>query len=208
MPSRNKILLIGLVVVALLLIGAAFRPFKKVPDATNGTNATTTNATSTAVVKPGTTAAPVVWQKYTPPNKLFTADLPSVPQISTGTTTTAQDVEYTYNYYQAVTKDSVFVINNYIYAKEIDISQPDTLLKNILTSYVGGDADKKIATTSYSATAGFRSLNFLIQGSVYNFKGKVVLAGQVPYLVLMTYEPNKYNDTDYQRFITSFKPTK
>ncbi len=205
MTLRKRILLTVLILAVIVVAAVLVRPKGGYSPVQQGV-ATTSNATSGA--KPGTTETPVVWQKYTPPNKLFTATLPSVPQVSTGTTTTGQGVEYTYNYYQSLTKNSVFVINNYIYAKEIDVSQPETLLKNILTSYAGGDADKNIATSTYGYTAGFRSLDFLIKGSVYYFKGKVVLAGQVPYLVLMTYEPNKYVDADYQKFITSFKPTK
>ena len=38
-------------------------------------------------------------------------------------------------------------------------------------------------------------------------KGKLIMSGPVMYSVLLAYEDGKYNDSDYNKFINTFKIT-
>ena len=81
----------------------------------------------------------------------------------------------------------------------------DDILKAFLDGLTSSDTGNQLLSSSYSYVSSHRALDFLIKAGDERSKGRLVLVGETPYLIMMNYLPINHDATTYNKFISSFK---
>jgi predicted RNA-binding Zn-ribbon protein involved in translation (DUF1610 family) len=144
------------------------------------------------------------WVSFSPVGNQFTASFPAYPTSTTKNDATDSGNAYAANTYASSKGTASFDVINYIYTDPIDVSNPNSLLQNLLNGFNNGIDGAQIVSSNYTTQNGYPALEFSINAGTEAIKGEMVLAGQVPYIVAEDYYPSDYVDTDYQKFISSF----
>ncbi|OHA72107.1 MAG: hypothetical protein A3A27_02140 [Candidatus Wildermuthbacteria bacterium RIFCSPLOWO2_01_FULL_47_18] len=145
------------------------------------------------------------WYKYTPVSGMFKAEFPSFPAINSETDTADDGTTYTYSSYSAEKGRTSFLLAQYVYEDEIDTSDPAIVLETFLNSFVNGIEGAEIQSSEYTYHGDHPAVDFLVYAGEEYVKGRIVLDGQVPYLIAVDYFTGEYIDADYQKFINSFE---
>ena len=63
----------------------------------------------------------------------------------------------------------------------------------------------KLVSSNLTYSNGYRALDFLVSNNdtVY-MKGKIIMAGQTLYQIMVGYESQNYNEDNYIKFMSSF----
>lgn len=144
------------------------------------------------------------WINYHSVADNFDILLPASPSYSSDTNIADSGISFDYHSYTSKKGETVFVVAKYIYAEPIDISNPDNLLEILMNGFVSG-SEGKLVSSSYLSYKSYRALDFLSQTSDGSYKGRVVLVGETPYLLIAGYPTFIDSDISYQTFVNSLE---
>ncbi len=144
------------------------------------------------------------WVSFSPVGNQFAVSFPTYPTSSSKNDSTDDGNAYVYNTYASKKGTSSFDVIDYVYTNRIDVSSPESLLENLLNAFNNGINGARIVSSEYTTQNGYTALDFLITAGTENVRGRMVLAGQTPYVIAEDYYSSDYVDADYQKFINSF----
>ncbi len=148
------------------------------------------------------------WQTYNSVADQFSIDVPSYPKFDSENNISAETGDaadtYSYHFYTVEKGDVTFFISKYIYSYQIDTSDKGKLLEKMLNNFISGSGGNLISS-SYTYHLSNKALDFTSQIEGKYEKGRIILVGQTPYLLIYEYPSLGYIDADYQKFINSFK---
>lgn len=153
----------------------------------------------------GASAANDGWTTYNSVTDGFSVLLPTYPTVDSQSNTASDGNTYVYNTYIA-RKDAnaTFNVFDYKYRDPIDVSNPNALLEKLLNGMVNGTGGKLISS-DYTYYSSYPALNYSIDVGTELIKGQIILVNQTPFMLGYDYGSGTYNDTDYQRFISSLQ---
>ena len=151
------------------------------------------------------------WITYNSVKDQFSVTFPTYPEITSKDVKSSNGVIITYNMYASGndTTSTGYFLAKYIYSGKLDLSDPDKLLEAMMNYSIKG-AGGSLIKSSYTYFGSYRALDFTAEetaktnGSM-SISGRVILVGGSPYLIFSAYPTNSYSDSDYQKFINSFK---
>ena len=147
------------------------------------------------------------WQTYNSTADQFSVDFPNSPKFNSQDNIKIDNSSKTYSHhiYSSQNNYNIFAIEKFIYSYPIDVSNKDNTLKILLDALVGSDKNNQLVSSNYTYYFDYKADDFLIQNRDKFLKGRIIEAGQTPYELEYIYSPENYVDSDYQRFINSFK---
>lgn len=148
------------------------------------------------------------WQTYNSDSEKFSVLFPKVPTVDNSHDLTQDNPDATSGYvrYKSNPSDqTIYSIFKYKYASEIDTSDPDTLLKNMLNGIVSSDSSNNLESSNYTDYAGYRALDHVVKNKDEYIKGRLILVGQNPYWLALECVPAYCNDSEYQKFVDSLQ---
>lgn len=146
------------------------------------------------------------WISYVSTEDSFTALLPAYPSFKKkeGIPIEGRDMTYSYHQYQTTDDTTSYFIFKYIYSEKLEVEDEDVLLKSYVKE-IATAAEGSDPVSSFSYYDGYRSLDFSFSLKDESVKGRAILVNETPYLIMMDYDPAKYNEEKYSKFINSFK---
>lgn len=148
------------------------------------------------------------WQTYNSVADQFSIDVPSYPKFDSQDDISAETGDandtYSYHFYTSESGGATFFVSKYIYSYQINISDEDKLLEKMLNNFISGSGGKLISS-NYTYYSSYRALGFISQIEGKSEKGRMIIVGQTPYLLIYEYPSSNYVDADYQKFINSFE---
>lgn len=96
-----------------------------------------------------------------------------------------------------------YLIFKYIYSDGINTEDQDKVL-NLLVNGMVNAIDAKTPVSSFGYYSGYRSVDFSFTAKDEMVKGRAILVGETPYLLMMDYYAENYKEEDYKKFIDSF----
>lgn len=142
----------------------------------------------------------VSWEKYDSSLDKFSINFPVKPAVDNPVGDSSDG--YKYRTYTASDGASTYFVAVYHYEEIIDVSDPQTLLKNMVSNI---SDDSLLITSSYHSYAAYPEIEFTVKSDEEMLKGKVILVEQTPFLVMYNYLPSNYSDEDYKTFVGSLK---
>lgn len=146
------------------------------------------------------------WKEFNSPVGKFKATFPSYPAHKTDNIDTGTGLTLKYDTYTGETSDGTsYMVNMVVYPAKVDTSNPETNLEGSLNGMLASNDANKLISSNLTYSNGYRALDFLIlnNGTVY-LKGKIIMAGQTLYQVMVAYESKNYNESNYSKFMNSF----
>ena len=146
------------------------------------------------------------WSTYVSKIDGFSVLLPKTPNVTTKQgLSVGDDSNMTYDVHQYESSDNLnsYVIFKYIYSDSLDFSKEDDVLAVYLDSLV--DTENTLISSNYTYQGSNRALEFTLKAGGEMVRGRFILVGQNPYLVLMNYFPANADPKSYDKFINSFK---
>lgn len=146
------------------------------------------------------------WKEFNSPVGKFKATFPAYPAHETDNIDTGTGLTLKYDTYSSETSDGTsYMVNTVVYPAEVDTSNPETNLEGSLNGMLASNDGNKLISSNLIYSNGYRALDFLIlnSGTVY-LKGKIIMAGQTLYQVMVAYESKNYNESNYNKFMNSF----
>jgi len=150
------------------------------------------------------------WQTYNSATDQFSIDVPSYPSRDSKDNIFAETGDtndtYSYHFYTSKSGNISFFISKYIFSYQIDVSNEDQVLEKMLNNFISGSGGK-LMSSNYTYYSSYRALDFLIEIESESklARGRILLVGQTPYLLIYEYPALSFVDTDYQKFINSFE---
>ncbi len=144
------------------------------------------------------------WVNYVSTEDSFTVLLPKYPTIEKKQDIPIEDSDVTYGYheYQAVDGKTSYFIFKYAYSG-LNIQDEDKAL-NLLVNGMVNATDAENPISSFGYYKGYRSIDFSFTAKGEMIKGRAMVVGQTPYLLMMDYYPENYKEENYNKFIDSF----
>ncbi len=147
---------------------------------------------------------PAGWTTYNAVSDGFTILVPHSPSYESSSDTTTGGISYEYHSYSAEKDSTSFLIAKYIYSEPIDVSSPDNFLEKLMNGFVSG-SESKLTNSNYSNYKSYRALDFTSRTVDVEMRGRILLVGETPYLLIMSYPSGTSADTDYDKFVNSFE---
>jgi hypothetical protein len=147
---------------------------------------------------------PVGWTTYNAISDNFSILVPHSPSYESSSDTTTGGISYEYHSYSATKGSTSFLIAKYIYSEPIDVSSPDNFLEKLMNGFVSG-SESKLISSDYSNYKSYRALDFTSRTTSEELKGRLLLVGETPYLLIMSYPSGSSADADYNKFVNSFE---
>ncbi len=144
------------------------------------------------------------WITYNAISDRFSILLPHSPSFESSNSDTTSGISYEYHSYSAEKTPISFLVAKYIYSESIDISNPDNLLEKLMNGFVSG-SETKLTNSSYINYETYRGLDFTAKTTNETIKGRILLIGETPYLLIISYPAGSNVDTDYDKFVSSFE---
>lgn len=149
------------------------------------------------------------WSTYTSSKDGFSILFPKTPTLDSRSGILVDDIDPTFTYswhsYQAEDSNSSFFVYKYIYSDSLNIEDPDKVLKAYLGVVANSENGHQVLSSSFTYVNSYRALDFLVKAGTENIKGRFVLVGDTPYLIMMDYFPVNYDVDTYNKFVNSFK---
>ena len=168
-------------------------------------NVSTSNFSNTSTQQTNVTSNSS-WITYSPNDDSFSIMFPTDPTVNSQTAKTANGIGITTDIYMSHNTSEAFFVTKYIYSSPINVSNPDSILQEMLNSATNKPG-RTLIKSDLTYSNSNRTLEFVLQDQTTSstMSGQAILAGQTPYMIFMTYSTNSYNDADYQKFINSFQ---
>lgn len=145
----------------------------------------------------------VSWRQYDAPLDSFSINFPVNPTVDTQVKpANNSSTGYRYRTYTASDGASSYFVAVYLYAEPIDVSDPQTLLKAMVSNISEGG---QLISSSYHSNTLYPEIEFTVKSGDEMLKGKAVLVGQTPHLIMYNYFPSNYNEDTYKNFVRSLK---
>jgi hypothetical protein len=184
--TRSKIAVVaGLVVIVLFFVGINYySPGNKNED-TTATN----------------------WENYTSDDGSFSAEFPCPPE-KTDDSTESSGIEMQYTQVICdLSETEAYMVQKSTFATELDTSTPQEILTNAVEGMSGTLDSPQIINSSEAVVLGHPAREYEVrgtsEGTMFTFKGRVILAGQVLYMISAAYSDTSPSETT--RFIESLK---
>lgn len=150
---------------------------------------------------------PSDWSKFNSLIGNFSVAFPQSPKhetINVNVPDAAKSMKYDMYTGEAV-DGSIYFVGFSSYPLDINDSNYEKILRESLNGIVSVQANNKLISAEPSFFNGHHSLNCLIYNAdnVYT-KGRIVIVGSNIYHILATVSSEKYNDGDYNAFMSSF----
>lgn len=156
-----------------------------------------------------TTSNSINWSIYTSSKDGFSILFPKTPTLDSKSNIPVNDSNSTFTYtwhsYQTEDNYSSFIVYKYIYSNGLNVEDPDKLLRAYLSVIANPDNGHQVLSSNFTYVNSYRALDFLIKAGNENIKGRFVLVGDTPYMIMMDYFPINYDADIYNKFINSFK---
>ena len=204
LPKKKNWVKILIWIVALIFVVPACLVIIGVISGSRSMNISTSGSTSIQSVNTNSG-----WVTYNSDKDKFGIMLPTDPMIKSENGTTTDGIGYTYDVFASGdnTTNVGYIVSKYIYSSNItvDASSTNKILGSML-SLVMKDYGKLIKS-DFAYFGSYQALDFIVEkpDSLMSMSGRIIMVGQTPYLIFSVYPTNHYNDSDYQKFISSFK---
>lgn len=147
---------------------------------------------------------PEGWTTYNAIADKFSILVPSSPDFKSNSGTNESGIPYEYRTYTSERGTKYFFIAKYIYKTPIDVSDPTNFLERLMNAFVSG-SESRLISSNYSNYRSYQTLNFISRTTDLEIKGRIMLVGETPYLIAVSYYPEDKDDTDHDKFINSFE---
>lgn len=147
------------------------------------------------------------WQTYVSASDQFSVFVPNYPKIDSesGIPVPDTDLTYAWHSYMAEKDNKFFYIHKYIYSDIIDVSNKDAILEALLNEMINVDSKFNLISSKYTYHSSYRALDFIASYEDRSVKGRIIVVGQTPYLLMVEYLSDNDIGTDYQKFVNSFE---
>lgn len=147
------------------------------------------------------------WQTYTYQDNHFSIDLPAKPDhVRQKIEIPKSTVKIEYDTYVSEPSDDVvYVISVWNYPSEIDMSHPETNLKDGFQGMLSALQGSKVISSDITDVQGFKALEFLVKNEDVFFQGKLVIVHNTLFQVFSVYREKTDMTKSYDKFINSFK---
>lgn len=147
---------------------------------------------------------PAGWTTYNAISDNFSILVPHSPSYESSSDTTTGGISYEYHSYSAEKGSTYFLVAKYIYSEPIDVSNPDNYLEKVMNGFVTGSKGR-LVNSSYSNYKSYRALDFTSRTTSDEMRGRILLIGETPHLLIVGYPIGTNADTDYEKFVNSFE---
>jgi len=150
------------------------------------------------------------WKDFTSPIGSFKVLLPKYPQheSSDDPIPTLNMNAKTETYTSSISDNQAYMVTVTNYSKRVDNFNVDGALEGALNGMLATDKNNKLISSGITTFNGYKSTDFLIQtlseGQTAYLKGKVFIVDQTLYALALVYMDGNYNDSDYNKFMSSF----
>lgn len=193
-----------LIIIPLGIIGA----FLEGSSSTDTSPQSLSEPTSNIASSPKDSA----WITYNAINDRFSITLPTFPTLDTSgedLPVEGSELTYRWNSYTSQGENANFAVYKYAYSDVLNIIDEDAFLEALMNGAINSDASSKLTSSKYGYQGQFRTLDFEVENPTANLRGRLLLVGQTPYLLVMESVggENLFNEiADYNKFIASFEP--
>jgi hypothetical protein len=144
------------------------------------------------------------WVTFEPKSKYFEIKFPGNPsheeeEIAIGDDGLTADYE---NYESEDNDENTYSLTATTYPLEINLDTLD--LQEYIEDMVQSVPTNKLVNLEHTYVGDHRAVDFLIKNMFGYMQGRVIVAGQITYLLLSSYDEEKQNKEDYENFINSF----
>jgi hypothetical protein len=156
--------------------------------------------------EPGTASSQhaISWISFQTDDKNFEIKFPTYPQyekLEMPIGTTKLNAHYE-GYTSMASQGIIYSLSRITYPPEIELNKIhiEKFIEDILQLSSGN----KLISSQNTQVGKQKAIDFLVQNRAGYMKGRIVLAGQVKYLLLVSYSEESYKEKDYCKFIDSF----
>ncbi len=146
------------------------------------------------------------WKEFRSDLGNFNVLLPVLPQHASQMVSLPNSPnKLKYDLFLAQEKDGTnFMINVISYPDDMDLSNPQSLLENVMNEMVAGDSNNQL---KYSEKGKFQhspSLEFAIENPQFLIQSRAFLVEKMLYVLTVVDRIENYNQNEYRAFINSF----
>lgn len=148
------------------------------------------------------------WRVFNSSIGRFEAKFPSYP-VTEKEVVQIPDSTLTINMYffiSEVDDHGAYIVGVSKYPDEVDVSVPEINLENAMNGMLISTEDNELIDSNLTDFDIYKSIDFTIENNnleIYK-KGKIILADNVLYQILLIREKEHFNEDDYNKFINSF----
>ena len=149
------------------------------------------------------------WVDYSPTPARFSAMFPVYP-TEEKQKLDSSNTEFESDYYSYIAKDaggSVFILNESVYSKNVNMSAPEKNLKSALNTMVDSDENNELVTSEDLTLGNNKALDFFINNSSLglSMRGRFILVKEKRTMYQLLYVSKESgSETDFKKFSGSF----
>ena len=144
------------------------------------------------------------WKTFYPASKAFKVKFPIHPKYEkTELPIDGTNLSTHYEGYESIdSQGAIYSVSCITYPSEIAINkiEPEKFVEDIVQS----SSSNKLISSQNTQVGKYNAIDYLVQSRVGYMKGRIVLVGQIKYLLMVSYQEESYKEEDYRRFIDSF----
>lgn len=146
------------------------------------------------------------WKEFISPDSRFKILFPGNPKHETEKPSddkTSSIIQYDFYTYKVNEKVAYFV-NSAIFSSAFDFSDSEVALKGFLNEELASNQELELISSNIISFNGYTALDFFVKDKTAKYKGRDIIFGNIRYQLMVVYNDENFNQSDYHKFVNSF----